>query len=439
MIDMPTAISSPSTGRVVSDRAAPSRGAPDWTPYVIAGQAFIVLFMIVEFGALIPPAIFSTVIAFFGFGVALIAPKGKVMRAPVSMPILLYVTWYLMSRAWTFQPVWWMRIARRELPLTVAMVLVVSVLPLRAIVNAILASLYAGIAMTVFALVTRPGTAAQHVYPGTRQPSLPGWHGMFDHKTGMSLFLLIGLITLLNFERSRARATVGTIAIVVLIIGSQSSTGLTALIFVVGFHVWLRSYVASRHRRDSIYPLVSAVVGLTGVLLMWVYLPTLVESRGKDLTFSGRTLIWSASLDAIGDRPWVGYGVGGVFREMTADPTAAMIRQIGFTAFHAHSSVIQLLLDLGVIGLGLFVVAYLSTVIGAVRAVRYVPSVACWALLILGVQFVYSLSEVASWGPWLPLMAAISVLTARAARDDLPDEPVVRPPLPSGRSVPVPA
>jgi O-antigen ligase len=159
------------------------------------------------------------------------------------------------------------------------------------------------------------------------------------------------------------------------------------------------------------------------VFLMWVFLPALLEARGKDLTFSGRTVIWSASLDAIRERSLTGYGIGGVWRDAATDPTAPMLRKIGFTVFHSHSTVIELLLLLGAIGLVLFLLVYVSAVSGAIKALSREPALACWALLILGMQFVLSLSEVAAFGPWLPVMAAICVLTARANREPVPDAP----------------
>ena len=91
------------------------------------------------------------------------------------------------------------------------------------------------------------------------------------------------------------------------------------------------------------------------------------------------------------------------------------MRKIGFTVFHSHSTVLEVMLLLGAIGLALFLLVYVSAVSGAIKrsiTTRHWR----WALLILGVQFVLSLSEVAAFGPWLPLMAAICVLTARARR-----------------------
>ena len=81
------------------------RDLRDWQPYVIVGQIFIFLFMVVEFGALIPPAIVSVAIAMLGIGVAIIAPPGMVMRIPLSLPILLYLTWYVMRQARAFDEV----------------------------------------------------------------------------------------------------------------------------------------------------------------------------------------------------------------------------------------------------------------------------------------------------------------------------------------------
>jgi exopolysaccharide production protein ExoQ len=317
--------------------------------------------------------------------------------------------------------VWWMRIARREVLMTVAMIVVAALLPLHAIVRAIVASFYVVVVMTIAALILSPATTTRHIYPGNSLPPLPGWHGLFDHKTGMALFLLMGLITVLTFESSGTRRTVATVTVVVLIIGSQSSTGLSALVFVLAFHLWLKNYLVSRGQRGSAYVLASLVIGGAAVFLMWAFMPTLLEARGKDLTLSGRTLIWSASIDAIRDRPLTGYGIGGVWRDAATDPTAVMLRKIGFTVFHSHSTVLELMLLLGAIGLVRFLVVYISAVSGAIKALDHDSALARWALLILGMQFVLSLSEVAAFGPWLPLMAAICVLTVRANREPIPD------------------
>ena len=104
------------------------------------------------------------------------------------------------------------------------------------------------------------------------------------------------------------------------------------------------------------------------------------------------------------------------------------MRKIGFTVFHSHSTVLEVMLLLGAIGLVLFLLVYVSAVSGAIKALDHDSALARWALLILGVQFVLSLSEVAAFGPWLPLMAAICVLTTRARRA-----------TPAGSPAPVPA
>ena len=117
--------------------------------------------------------------------------------------------------------------------------------------RAILASFYVVVVMTIAALIISPSTTTRHIYPGNSQPPLPGWHGLFDHKTGMALFLLIGLITVLTFDPSALRRAVVTATVVVLIVGSQSSTGLSALLFVLAFHLWLKNYIGSRGQRGS--------------------------------------------------------------------------------------------------------------------------------------------------------------------------------------------
>ena len=103
------------------------------------------------------------------------------------------------------------------------------------------------------------------------------------------------------------------------------------------------------------------------------------RARGKDLTLSGRTLIWSASTDAISDRPLTGYGIGGVWRDAATDPTAVMMRKIGFTVFHSHSTVLEVMLLLGAIGLALFLLVYVSAVSGAIKALDHDSALALGA------------------------------------------------------------
>ena len=59
-----------------------------------------------------------------------------------------------------------------------------------------------------------------------------------------------------------------------------------------------------------------------------------------------------------------------MWRDAATDPTAVMLRKIGFTVFHSHSTVLELMLLLGAIGLVLFLLVYVSAVVGRDQSAR---------------------------------------------------------------------
>jgi exopolysaccharide production protein ExoQ len=104
---------------------------------------------------------------------------------------------------------------------------------------------------------------------------------------------------------------------------------------------------------------------------------------GKNSDLTGRTELWSQVITAIGRHPWHGYGVYS-FWLGTFGPSASVIEAVGWDVPHAHNGILDLLLDVGAIGLALFVLAYLSGVSGAIRNYRESRSDKdLWPLMVL--------------------------------------------------------
>src|SRR5690606_6340261 len=121
-------------------------------------------------------------------------------------------------------------------------------------------------------------------------------------------------------------------------------------------------------RLSGSYVAVSFFGAVVLAIVITVLLPWIVNLYGKDLTFTNRTDIWSASVDAIGDQPWQGYGWYGVWIERDVEPTVSLNREIGFQAGHAHNAVLEMLLQGGFIGLTLYLVFFGSVAIAGWRA-----------------------------------------------------------------------
>jgi len=81
-------------------------------------------------------------------------------------------------------------------------------------------------------------------------------------------------------------------------------------------------------------------------------------------TLTGRTQLWSELLTYVRIRPLLGYGFGAFW---TAEHTADVSLALGWAVPHAHNGYLEIVLELGVVGLSLFVTTFVAAVVHAVR------------------------------------------------------------------------
>ena len=190
--------------------------------------------------------------------------------------------------------------------------------------------------------------------------------------------------------------------------GAQSATGGFAALLVLLLWLWLQ---VLRHQdtRRSIRFVVLSVALLVGVAASASTNTTaLLEVAGKDPGLTGRTDIWQAVLGAVQQRPLTGHGLGAFLNGQ--DPTAvtrALWRQIGFEAAHAHNGALDVLGQLGLVGLVLHLAALATTARAAAARLQADPAVAALALTVLAAQLLMSVSEVVLLGPWLLVLVLI--------------------------------
>jgi exopolysaccharide production protein ExoQ len=84
-----------------------------------------------------------------------------------------------------------------------------------------------------------------------------------------------------------------------------------------------------------------------------------------DATLTGRTDFWPQVIDAIWERPLVGYGYQGFWQDWrgSANPAAHIINHNGFVPPHSHSGYLEILLALGIVGLTLFAFSLINNII----------------------------------------------------------------------------
>ncbi len=366
------------------------------------------------------PGVTPLGLVFGAFGVLVLAPRVVAMRIPVSLLALCLLAWIMTSTMWTDNPVATSRAIQNTVPLLVGMVICAGMISLRDLVPALLWMIRVSVLITIAVLIVYPETR-YHIDLETGTRSIDGWHGWFPHKNIMTPFLTFALLTVLTFDRSVVGRYLTLAAIAALLLGSDSVTGMAGALLAVSIWVWLQLYKNLDIRGSSIFLVSSIAVGLFAVLGAAASLATLTSASGKDITFTGRTLIWAASLDAIRDRPIQGYGFGGPLSDDPVTPlTAEIWRAIGFAVPHAHSGPIDALLQIGVIGLLLFLALYVTTMVDALRMVRERPAVAAWIVSTLVVQLFISFSENVFLGTgWLPTLFLFRTVLSRTHGMDL--------------------
>lgn len=254
---------------------------------------------------------------------------------------------------------------------------------------------------TALALVVAPGWSTEPAGDGA-----PGWHGPFDHKNGLGAFLVLAGITL-YFDRRRRRAP-WFVLIGVLLVGSQSSTALALLLLAGALVLWQRGLGSLRtlHQR-SLY-LGASVTSLALVTVVAVTRPDLFAAvLGRDPTFTGRTDIWGAVIRQIAERPLTGHGWGGVWREASL-PTLQIWREARFDAFYAHNGYLDVLLQIGAIGLALLLLVLLPALVRLWRTRSRDTSF--WGALVIVTGLVAAVSESAPFvGSDLILLFAVAL------------------------------
>ena len=114
-------------------------------------------------------------------------------------------------------------------------------------------------------------------------------------------------------------------------------------------------------------PILFSIVMASILLLLAVYynLDALLALIGRNRTASGRTDLWEASFLLIQRRPWLGYGLYGVFGTNIAWDISV---RAGWMVTSSHNNYVEVLLSYGIIGLLLYLPIPLSSLLYMVRA-----------------------------------------------------------------------
>jgi len=248
------------------------------------------------------------------------------------------------------------------------------------------------LACIILGSVVLLSVAAQMLLAG----DLPVWLGAFSNKNTFGRMIVFAAAAFLSRPRHSRRDTLLTVTLMAiagaLVVASHSAGSLVELIAIVLISCALG---ALRWRPSMLILTVflSLLIAIPTVYLAMNNLDRVTAGLGRDSSLTGRTELWRYVADSIASHPILGHGYG-VFWEFSSQEATRIRGAIGWEAPSAHDGYLDLLLDVGLVGLLLYAVAYAVTVRRAVVLFRRGPANdMIWPLLLLAEIFLCQITE----------------------------------------------
>jgi exopolysaccharide production protein ExoQ len=221
------------------------------------------------------------------------------------------------------------------------------------------------------------------------------WHGVFTDRTTAakcSVFLLSPAIV---FRRGRlSYSHLIYIALMSLtIFMAHSATARVVLIAYIALMVLLR--VSGMFGRRSSFLVIGIFLVTTALIISagLPFLPRVFEMLGRNATLTGRTDIWGLVLRSIAKRPLLGYGFYAFWRGLNGE-SANLIVGTHWVFGYAHNGILEICLQLGLVGVAVFFATLLQAMKNAWFCLRNgCPPGVEWYIGIIALTIMYNVDE----------------------------------------------
>lgn len=179
------------------------------------------------------------------------------------------------------------------------------------------------------------------------------WRGVFAHKSQLGAMAAFGLLCVgwswVHEPKRRLFHGVCLLLCAGLALMSKSKTAQIATVLSLAVSVFL--VLLRRPGLGRVWVIYLAAVACSGAGVLFVTsFGDIMAALGKDVSFTGRVPAWTILLELAGDRVWSGYGYSAFFVEGNLDSDYVSGRA-AWDVVQAHNGYVELLLDLGLLGL----------------------------------------------------------------------------------------
>ncbi len=200
--------------------------------------------------------------------------------------------------------------------------------------------------------------------------SHPGaWKGVYGHKNFLGSMMVLNSVAffLLPKENPLIYRYAGFIFSLVLMLLSTSKTSLVLSFLLLSIIMFYQNF-RWQGKISVIFTDIAILIGGCVLVLLLTYWVELLTGLGRDPSLTGRTFIWGYALTRLMERPLLGYGRG-AFWAPGSEYAVEAGQSIGTSWIppHAHNGIVDLSLDVGLIGLSLFLIIYFTAFVRALK------------------------------------------------------------------------
>lgn len=193
-----------------------------------------------------------------------------------------------------------------------------------------------------------------------------GIYGHKNHFGGMMILMWLTFFALPK-DTSKIYKYFGIMFSIFLILLSTSKTSLVISLLLISIMFFYKNFRWKGKISVVFLDIGILILGCLGVLVT-TYWVELLTGLGRDATLTGRTPVWGVMIFKLMERPLLGFGRGGFFAPNSAYAIeAGKVVHRGWVPPHGHNGFLDLALDVGLIGLGLFLITYFTNFARALK------------------------------------------------------------------------
>ncbi len=334
----------------------PERGGSKLVDRMIVVFCASVIFVGISFEH-VPAAVLQLLPVVSGFGVIIVVRREQFVRVRLSIALIALLAWMTASYFWSVDPADTFFTIRIVVPPIVLGYVIGQFTSPQQLLRGLQVAVYPTLVVTVASLILLPARRVSSV-----GEDVAGWRGPMNHKNGLGQFLVLAVVCLVLSRHRRWIRILFGLTVAVLVSGSDSRTALIVIAIVVMVKVFAGKWGRETTTVGRAAVLGSMMAWTAGLFIILVFgLSSILSALGREGNLSGRDSIWEAAWPVVVERPIQGYGFGALWTTKE-QPTLRINETAGNGTLRygsSHSSILELLLQLGavgfVLGLGLLV------------------------------------------------------------------------------------